>query len=322
MRSSAVALTVLVTFSAIPAFAQSIPLSNVDFGLQAAVDKLNQQMLGEQPKPGDQKSADDQQPPDQQPPDQKPPAAVGEMGKKPTRGFVKSLLYNLGDDVKHMPRKNSIYWLAGGSVGALAIHPADQSINQHLATSQSANIFFFPGSIIGQGYFILPAAAATYVWGRVEHQGRVQHLGMDEIEAGLLSLGFVEAIKVAVQRPRPTPLPGQTTTATGYSFPSGHATLTFAAATVLQQHLGYKAGIPTYLIAAYVAMSRLHDNVHWASDVVFGTGLGIMIGRSVTWHGRNFYGYNVTPAPIIVRGGGGIMFVLHADPPSAPVPDR
>jgi hypothetical protein len=91
---------------------------------------------------------------------------------------------------------------------------------------------------------------------------------------------------------------------------------------VLQQHLGYKAGIPTYLIATYVAMSRLHDNVHWASDVAFGTGLGIMIGRSVTWHGRNFYGYTVTPAPIIVRGGGGIIIMAHAAPPPASVPDR
>lgn len=304
MRSSAVAFTVLVAFSAIPAFGQ-------DFGLQAAVARLNQQATDDQGKPADQ-----------QPPDQKPPAAVGEAGKKPTRGFVKSLFYNLGDDLKHMPRMNSVYWLAAGGAGALAIHPADQSINQHLATSQSANIFFAPGSIIGQGYFILPAAAATYVFGRVDNKPRVQHLGMDEIEAGLLSEGFVEAIKVIVQRPRPTPLPGQTTTASGYSFPSGHATLTFAAATVLQQHLGYKAGIPTYLIATYVAMSRLHDNVHWASDVVFGSAMGVMIGRSVTWHGRNFYGYNITPLPMLLPKGAGVMFVAHADSHPAPVPDR
>jgi len=292
MRSSAVALTFLVASLASPAFAQD----------QQAPPEF----------------AQDQQ----QPPDQKPPAAVGEVGKKPTRGFAKALFYNLGDDIKHMPRRNSLYWLAGGSIGALAIHPADASINEHLATSKSANVFFAPGAVIGQGYFILPAAAATYAFGRFDHNGRVQHLGMDEIEAGLLSLGIVEVLKVSVRRDRPTPLPGQTTTGTGYSFPSGHATLTFAAATVLQQHLGYKAGIPTYLIASYVAMSRLHDNVHWASDVAFGTGLGIMIGRYVTWHGRNFYGYNITPAPVVVRGGGGIIFVAHAAPPPASVPDR
>jgi membrane-associated phospholipid phosphatase len=300
MRSSAVALAFVVGFAAAPAFAQ---------------DPAPQQPAAQQP-------ASQQDP--QKPPDKKdqPPAAVGEAGTKPTRGFVKALFYNLGDDMKHMPRQNSIYWLAGGSAAALAIHPVDDDINRHLATSKSANTLFKPGSIVGQGYFILPAAAATYVLGRVDHNGRVQHLGMDEIEAGLLSLGIVEGLKVTVRRDRPTPLPGQTTTGTGYSFPSGHATMTFAAATVLQQHLGYRAGIPTYLIASYVAMSRLHDNVHWASDVAFGTGLGIMIGRSVTWHGRNFYGYNVTPAPMLLPHGAGVIFVAHADPPPAPVRDR
>jgi membrane-associated phospholipid phosphatase len=317
MRTSAVALAIVLSCSAPPVFAQD-PVPQLATAEQPQQDQQAQQALQGQQAPQAQQADQDQQ----KPPDQKPPAAVGEVGKKPTRGFAKALIFNLGDDFKHMPRQNSLYWLAGGGIGALAIHPADASINQHLATSESANIFFKPGSIIGQGYFILPAAAATYVYGRVAQNGRVQHLGMDEIEAGLISLGMVEAIKVSVRRDRPTPLPGQTTTGTGFSFHSGHATLTFAAATVLQQHLGYKAGIPTYLIASYVAMSRLHDNVHWASDVVFGTGLGIMIGRSVTWHGRNFYGYDITPAPIVVRGGGGIIFVAHAAPPPAPVPDR
>src|SRR5437899_10357442 len=102
--------------------------------------------------------------------------------------------------------------------------------------------------------------------------------------------------------PRRRPIDPSGHQSPGYSLPSGHATLTFAAATVLQQHLGYKAGIPTYLIASYVAMSRLHDNRHYASDVVFGAATGIVIGRSVTWHGRNFYG-SLMPVP----GGAGIM---------------
>src|SRR5262249_34217597 len=88
----------------------------------------------------------------------------------------------------------------------------------------------------------------------------------------------------------------------GYSFPSGHSATTFAAATVLQQHLGYKAGLPTYLIASYVAASRLHDNRHFASDVVFGAVTGIVVGRSVTWHGRNFYA-----SPMLVPNGAGVL---------------
>jgi membrane-associated phospholipid phosphatase len=57
--------------------------------------------------------------------------------------------------------------------------------------------------------------------------------------------------------------------------------VTFAAATVLQRRLGYRAGIAAYAIASYVAASRLHDNRHYLSDVVFGAAMGIVIGRSV-----------------------------------------
>jgi membrane-associated phospholipid phosphatase len=106
---------------------------------------------------------------------------------------------------------------------------------------------------------------------------------------------------VTIRRDRPVQPDGRQ--ASGYSMPSGHATLTFTAATILQQHLGYKAGLPTYLVASYVAMSRLHDNNHYASDVVAGAATGIIIGRAVTYHGRNFWG-----GPVFVPGG--VEFVL------------
>src|SRR5215831_1793684 len=77
-------------------------------------------------------AAQDQNP---QPKPLKPPRKIiaAEEEKKPDRGFFSSLFHNLGDDLKHMPRKNSLYWLAAGSAGALAIHPADDDINNRLA---------------------------------------------------------------------------------------------------------------------------------------------------------------------------------------------
>ena len=211
---------------------------------------------------------------------------------------MSALAHNLVDDVKHMPRMNSLYWLAGGGALALAVHPADKTFNRHLVGS--GDQIFKAGEIVGETGTILGVAAATYAIGRWKGSTRAQHLGMDEIEASLLAEVIVNAAKQVVRRDRPLLADG--TRQAGFAFPSGHATATFAAATVLQQHLGYKAGIPTYLIASYVAMSRLHDNRHYASDVVFGAATGIVIGRSVTWHGRNFYGSLMT-----VPGGGGIM---------------
>jgi len=224
----------------------------------------------------------------------------GEEGDKQTRRFFPALFHNLGEDLRHIPRKNSLYWLAAGSALALAVHPEDTDINRRLVGSDIANTLFKPGKFIGSLPVLLGTGITTYVVGRTREQPRAQHLGMDLIESALLSEGITEAIKFAVRRERPVRDDG--TRASGYSFPSGHATMTFAAATVLQQHLGWKWAVPTYTIASYVAISRLHDNRHYASDVAFGAANGIIIGRSVTWHGRNFYA-----SPMLLPKGAGLM---------------
>jgi membrane-associated phospholipid phosphatase len=221
----------------------------------------------------------------------------------PQRSFLSSLFHQLGNDLKHIPRRNSLYWLAGGTALALAVHPADDNINARLTGSDVADALFIPGKVLGSSPFVLSAATATYIVGRANAQPRVRHLGMDLIESTILAEGLTQLIKVAVRRDRPIHPDGGRNP--GYSFPSGHATVTFAAATVLQQHLGWRAAVPTYLVASYVAISRLHDNRHFASDVAFGAADGIIIGRAVTWHGRHFYAM-----PTIVPGGAGLMVSL------------
>lgn len=222
---------------------------------------------------------------------------------KPTRGFVSALGHNLVDDLKHIPRRNTAYWLAGGTALAFAVHPEDGKINRRLLGNSTADAIFKPGKYIGNGAVVVGASMATYVAGRAMKMPRLQHLGMDEIEGAILSQAISAAAKLTFRRERPLHPDGKQ--AAGYSLPSGHATLTFTAATILQQHLGYKAAIPTYLLASYVAMSRLHDNNHYASDVIAGAATGIIIGRSVTYHGRNFWG-----GPMFVPGGAGIQMVL------------
>ena len=86
--------------------------------------------------------------------------------------------------------------------------------------------------------------------------------------------------KQATRRSRPE--------GTGYSFPSGHTTVTFASATVLQRHFGWKVGLPAYAVASYVAASRVEMKRHYLSDVAFGAALGIVAAarcRSATGGG-------------------------------------
>ena len=64
---------------------------------------------------------------------------------------------------------------------------------------------------------------------------------------------LVQPLKLTIRRQRPDLSNRQ-------SFPSGHASVTFAAATVIERHLGWRKSVLGYTIASYVAASRLHDN--------------------------------------------------------------
>ena len=114
--------------------------------------------------------------------------------------------------------------------------------------------------------------------------------------AMLIALGVGYAVgnvwlKELVMRPRPfvthtdlTPLldPGDR-----WSFPSGHALSSFAAATALF-FFHKKTGLLAYLLAACIAFSRLYASVHYPTDVLAGAVLGILCGLAAAWFADRF----------------------------------
>lgn len=76
----------------------------------------------------------------------------------------------------------------------------------------------------------------------------------------------------AVPEERRVPMPGST------SFPSGHSASGFAFATAVGDQLP-RLALPLRFLAGMVAYSRVHSGVHYPSDVLVGSVIGIVIGH-------------------------------------------
>jgi hypothetical protein len=235
----------------------------------------------------------------QKPPDTTSPDKTSEEKKPetPPHTGILALLDGLRLDITHLPSKDNLYFALGGGGLALAAHPFDQNFNVHLRSHYAlVNDIYAPAKYYGDTPEQVALSIGTYAYGRIFDQPKVSHLGMDLLRAQALTEVMVEPIKFATQRTRPDG-------SNNLSFPSGHAAVTFAGATVLERHLGWKKAALAYVIAAYVASSRMHDNVHYLSDVVFGAAIGTIAGRTVTEHGRETW----TLVPAAVPGGTAIL---------------
>ena len=66
------------------------------------------------------------------------------------------------------------------------------------------------------------------------------------------------------------------------SFPSGHTSMSFAAAATLHNRYGWKVGIPAQLTAAFVGVARKKAGKHFWHDVLVGAAIGEAAGFLIT----------------------------------------
>ena len=93
----------------------------------------------------------------------------------------------------------------------------------------------------------------------------VNNIALKNLIARARPYEVIEGLTCLVSKPR------------DYSFPSGHAGCSFAAAWVMFRQLPKRYGIPALALAILIALSRLYVGVHYPSDVLFGVIDGIAI---------------------------------------------
>lgn len=219
-------------------------------------------------------------------------------------GF-KRFMRDVAGDYKHFFSKETAFWYGAGAAAAGLVHLADEDIRETLEDSPASTAQALEGGdTYGNVTLQVPLAAGWWIVGHATGSARGAEAGRDLLRAQINTASWTVAIKVVTHRTRPN--------GGARSFPSGHTSAVFATAMVLQEHYGWKIGVPFFAAAAYTGVSRITDNKHWASDVVFGAFVGMASARTVTLHLRDS---RFALRPVTVPGGAGLALVRVPDAP-------
>lgn len=228
----------------------------------------------------------------------------------------------------------------GFGAAALAAAPFDRAIAERLqrpdlqgnrALGRTAFVFRRWAQPV-----LLVAMPALWAGGRLAGDAGTAEAGLRATEAIGAGLVVIGATKLVAGRERPyvardprsfVLLRGLREGSDYASFPSGHTTVAFAAASALTAHAArtgsgggdrWALGVPLYTAATLAGLSRMYEDRHWATDVVTGALVGTVAGGAVVrWHAarpgsrvdRWFLGARLQPdllgAPAWERAAGG-----------------
>lgn len=215
------------------------------------------------------------------------------QGRRPRKLFGAEYVKLVGSDTKYVftspARWDRQDWstVVQLSAGVLATTLLDDEIrlkaqlNRTLHTDRATELV----QRFGEEYSFAVLAGFGLV-GTLGKNAKARAVAMDGITASIIASGLITpGLKYTVGRKRPYAASGVFDVepfSGNYSFPSGHTTQAFAVASVVASHYDqlWIKGL-SYSLAAGVGWSRIHQNKHYASDVVAGAIIGTVIGRTI-----------------------------------------
>jgi len=156
-----------------------------------------------------------------------------------------------------------------------------------------------------------PAQASDKGWAKASDIGRdglmiaaiavpLVHRDVEGIGSAVLSQGVNEIVTNRLKDWTNEERPDESN---NKSFPSGHASASFAAAATMHKRYGWKYGIPAYAVATFVGGARVAAHKHFVHDVVAGAALGTASG----WFLTRKKDENVQWLPWASTDGAGVM---------------
>ena len=172
---------------------------------------------------------------------------------------------------------------------ALQANPTYRHAVGHLTTIHERSLFVY--------------SAIAWAGGRLFRSAPIADAGLHSAEAIAVGTAIGSFLKSTAGRARPRAAPGDPfdfrfgkgyTSGDYRSFPSLHEIGSFAAAAAITSEVsrhnsgaGRVVGVVAYGGAGLVGAARMYSAEHWASDVVLGSALGVMIGRRIVAHAHS-----------------------------------
>ncbi len=126
---------------------------------------------------------------------------------------------------------------------------------------------------------VLPISGAGLALAKHDREGVTQL-----VKSGALATVVTMGMKYTIPATRPN--------GGDHSFPSRHASTSFASAEFIRERYGWNYGIPAYVVASFVGYSRVEAKQHYTRDVIAGAVIGI--GSSLLFTEPQ-KGWNVQP---------------------------
>ena len=210
----------------------------------------------------------------------------------------------LSDDASHFARDfRDIFsspahfdgsdWITIGTVAGTAAAAAlwiDEPVREYMLDNRSG---FSDGLVsvgdyygrLSTGYYL---GSALYVAGIVSEDDWVRYTGRAVLEAHTFSLLITGVLKAVAGRSRPYRFEGNgrfgwfETENSKWSFPSGHATASFAISSALSRRIDSPwATAGLYALSGVTVLNRVYDDKHWLSDTIIGAAIGTAVGLAV-----------------------------------------
>ncbi|HTM49167.1 MAG TPA: phosphatase PAP2 family protein [Bryobacteraceae bacterium] len=186
----------------------------------------------------------------------------------------------------HTSKADAKWWaIFGGATVALVA--TDRWSSKQLPNTRDQLAVSTWTSRFGAAYSLLPISAGFYFIGLGSGSERFRETGILGFETLANTAIVVTALKFVTQRERPTEGREHGAFWAGSrfdsSFPSGHATHSWALASVVAHEYPRPLIVPitAYALATTVCASRFAVRKHFAGDIILGAGIGWFVGDYV-----------------------------------------